>query len=366
VAAALAGSASRTSAADAVRVFAPDTQAGSGAVVALLGLGGIWDDASEPATRGTWLALVAALVVVAVVLAGRRPLGRLVGAPARLRWWILGGAGLVLAVAGATPAGQELLRWLVATVPGAGLLRDSQKFLAPTAVLAALSLGALTDRLHAVLGKVDPEVRVSALMPLVALPVLLLPDATTVTWPTVRPVSLPGDFDVVAAAVAAGPADATLVTLPWRSYRGFSWGNGLTSSDPALRWFEADVLVSDDLQVADVLVPGEGRRAAEVGAALRRDVPADALGPAGVEWVVVYPDDPAAPGVSTAGLEPVHLGADVALYRVPGPVTPSAGPPAAQRWAVGAGWVLALLAVIVGAVLRVRSGVVPRPGGNRR
>ena len=71
VVAALTGPAAAVSAASGVEAFAPDTESRFGPVVALLGLGGIWDRAAEPATRTTWWAPVAALVVVRG--AGRGP-----------------------------------------------------------------------------------------------------------------------------------------------------------------------------------------------------------------------------------------------------------------------------------------------------
>ncbi len=353
VVAALAGTAARTSDPDAVAVFAPDTDGPGGPVVALLGLGGIWDDLSEPATRGTWVALVAAAVTIAVLAGGLGRLRTLLPYGLALRWTWLALGGALLAFLGAIPLGQDLLREVVSTIPGAGLLRDSQKFLAPAVLLVALCLGALTDRLTQAWSGWAPEVRVSALIPIVSLPLLLLPDATTVTWPTVNPVRYPADFDAVAAAVTSEPDDATVVTLPWRAYRSFDWGSGLTSSDPALRWLDADVLVSDDLQVGDVLVSGENTRAAEVGSALFTGSPAEVLRPLGVTWVVVYPDDPAAQELDLIGLEPVHLGQDVQLYRVPGVAEQ---PPAslARRVAVIGGWSVAVIALLVGLVAATR------------
>ena len=104
--------------------------------------GGVWDelhadDAAQPATRGTWLTVVAAAFVVAVWLGGRAPLRRLMGRGETLRWFSLGLGGLGLAALLALPLGQDALRWAVAELPGAGLLRDGQKWLAPTATLSA-------------------------------------------------------------------------------------------------------------------------------------------------------------------------------------------------------------------------------------
>src|SRR3712207_8783596 len=60
--------------------------------------------------------------------------------------------------------------------------------------------------------------------------VLLLPDATTETWPTVTPVEIPADLEEVAGQLSG--EHGTVVTLPWRSYRSFAWTRpGQTSSD---------------------------------------------------------------------------------------------------------------------------------------
>jgi hypothetical protein len=363
LAAAVVRTGSSTSAAEGVAAFAPDSDAPGGAVVAMLGLGGTWDDAVRSATRETWLAAAAAIVVVLVLVTGRPALRRLLGADLARRWWWPAIAGLVLALLTAMPIGQDALRWAVAEVPGAGLLRDGQKFLAPLALLTATALGALTQRVMLAMVDVEAEIRSSVALVLLAVPFLLLPDATTVTWPTVRPVTFPESFDDVVDAVDEGPDSATVVTLPWRSYRLFSWGNEQTSSDPALRLLDADVVVDDNLQVGNVLVAGEGERASEIGRALDAARPADVLGPLGVTWVVVYPDDPEAGSLDLSGLEPVVRGGAVELYRVPGEVSPSAGPGHGARVValVALGVFLAL--TLLGAALRMLG---PRAAASRR
>lgn len=356
VVAAFAGAAGRTSDPAAVSVFAPDTDGPGGPVVALLGLGGIWDDLAEPATRGTWIGVVAAAATVAVLVAGHGRLRVLAGDGLTRRWSALAVLGAGVAIGAAVPWGQDALRWAVAEVPGAGLLRDGQKFLAPAVLLVAATLGALVQRVADALADRPHELRVSALLPLVTLPVVLLPDATTVTWPVMAPVDHPDDMEVIAAEVAAGPDDAVLVTLPWRSYRLFTWGTDRTASDPALRWFEADVVTSDDLQVGELLVRGEGALAADVGEALREAAPAEVLGPLGVRWVVVYADDPEVWSLDLAGLEPVHQGQLVQLFRVPDPVADPRDPSTARRVVVALGWATGSAAVLLGML----AVVVPR------
>ena len=185
----------------------------------------------------------------------------------------------------------------------------------------------------------------------VALPVVLLPDGAATAWKTLDPITYPGGFTAVDRALGDQPGD--LATLPWRGYRGFSWRpDGLTASDPALRWFDRTVLVSDDLQVGATLVRGESPRGRAIGADLRRGIPvADALEQNHVTWALVYPDDPDAGGLDLSGLERVVGDDDVELYRVPG-ATPPAGPSGWRRVVVTAFDLLALLAVVSGGVAR--------------
>ncbi len=318
VVAALATPAARLSDPAGVGAFAPDTEARWGSAVALLGLGGIWDSGAEPATRTSWLALVAAAGVVAGLVLGWAGLRRVWGRGDLARWAALAGLLAVGALVTTTPPGRAALEWAVVSVPGVGLLRDSQKFMAPAALLAAAAFGAAVGRCVSLSARMGPEVRLALLLPVLISPVLLLPDATTVTWPTVQPVHYPAGFDAVDRELTRAEAGGVLVTLPWRSYRAFDWAtHGLTSSDPALRWFDIDVVTSDDLQVGDTLVTGESALAAQIGQTLRDGPPAQELGALGVSWVLVYPDDPAAGQVDRTGLIPAYADEDVELFAVP-------------------------------------------------
>jgi len=340
VVAGLTGSVASASDASGVAAFAPDTESPFGPVVALLGLGGIWDRGAEPVTRTTWWAPVAALVVVLVLVVGLPVLRRAWGGGELARWCVLSGTLAGLALVAATSWGGDLMVWVVQTVPGAGLLRDTQKLLAPAVILVAAVFGACAGRLARALGSSD--LRGPILLVVALTPVLLLPDATTKTWPTTHPEVFPSDFEAT-ARLLAGHDGEVVVTLPWRAYRAFDWGRpGMTSSDPAVRMFDAEVVTSDSLQVGAVLVPGEGRLAARVGRALEQGTPAETLPALGVTWVVVYPDDREAAQLDLAGLQPVRLGEYVELYRVPDPVAPDDSDPAARKAAV---WLSHLLAL---------------------
>ena len=333
-----------------VAVFAPDTESRFGPIIALLGLGGIWDRLSEPATRTTWLALVAAAVVVVVLLAGLPALRRAWGAGDLSRWVVLTSVLAALALGAATSWGGDVMVRLVDSVPGAGLLRDTQKLMAPAVVLVSAAFGAATARALRAWGSSD--VRALLTVVLVLAPVLLLPAATTSTWRTVDPVRFPDDLAEVADRLSG--ADGVVVTLPWRSYRVFDWTRpGQTASDPAVRMFDADVVTSDSLQVGAVLVPGESTLSADIGRALEAGPPAQTLPALGVTWVVLYADDREAQLVDTTGLERVYDGDYVELFRVPGASAPESTGPFGRRAAVWGAHLLALLVAGAAAATRI-------------
>lgn len=351
--AALTSRAASVSDAVGVAAFAPDTESPFGPLLALLGLGGIWDRGAEPATRMTWWAPVAALAVVLVLAGGLPTLRRLWGTDL-VRWCALSGALAAIALGAATSPGSDAMVWVVETVPGAGLLRDTQKLLAPATVLVAAAFGACAARVSRALSSSDA--RGPVLLLVVLTPLLLLPDATTRTWPTTHPEVFPADFAATARLLAGHDRDV-VVTLPWRAYRAFAWGRpGMTSSDPATRMFDAEVVTSDSLQVGAVLVPGEGRLAGRIGRALEAGPPAETLPALGVSWVVVYPDDRDAAQLDLAGLEPVRQGGDVELYLVPDPASAEMSDSPLRRWAV---W-MAHLAALVLATAAVATRILAR------
>lgn len=348
------GAAAATSDPAGVDAFSAGAEGPGGVLTALLGLGGIWDANSVPETRDSWWSTITAVLVVAALVLGRRTLVRVRGRDDMVRLAAAAGAGLALAFLSSVPGGDGLVRWLVETVPGAGLLRDSQKFLAPLVVLAAVSVAAVAHLAVEAVRRHGAEVVLAAGLVAVPLPFLLVPDGAATVWPTLRPVTYPAGFDRVAAVLDDGPADAAVATLPWRSYRGFGWGNGLIASDPASRWFDHEVLASDDLQVGPTTIRGESVRGRALGRALAAGPVAAALRDQHVTWALVYLDDPDAGGLDLSGLTPAYADADLALYRVPdaGTADTSAGP--AARTVTGLADGLALALVVGGATLAVR------------
>ncbi|WP_275743497.1 hypothetical protein [Nocardioides sp. YIM 152315] len=340
------GSASLTSDPDGVPAFAADAEGPGGPLTALFGLGGVWDSRSVPGSREGWWTVAGAVVAVLALVAGWRGLRRVWGRPLFTRVVVLGGLGLALAALPVLPGGEALLTSIVERVPGGGLARDSQKFLAPYVVLVVAALAATVDRVAQRAATVGPELVAAVALVAVPLPLLLVPDGTSLVWKTVDPVHYPSGFDAVAEVIDGN--DRTVVTLPWRSYRAFSWGHGLVSSDPAVRWFDTDVLVSDELAVGSRTISGESPRAAALGADLVRLPVAAALRAHGVRWALVYRDDPDAGSLDLDGLRVVYEDDDMMLLETPGA---TAGPPsvsAARRGAALASYGVAGVVALAG------------------
>ncbi len=110
--------------------------------------------------------------MLAVAAAGLPLLGRRWPPGAAVGLLVAAGAGLVLAAAPALPGLRELAELVVTQLPGGGLIRDSQKFVAPLALAEAVCFGLGVER---ALPALPPRWARPAAAGLVAAPVLLLP-----------------------------------------------------------------------------------------------------------------------------------------------------------------------------------------------
>ena len=345
---------------DSVAAFSARSERPGGAFASLLGLGGIWSRDVVPASRGGVLGFATTGLVLLVLAAGvrRLPWGSRALVP-------LGALGLLLAVASSTPSGDDVVSLLVGEVPGAGLLRDAQKWLLPFVLLVGACLGVVVDGLTGWVGRRAPELTGVLGIAAVLGPVVLLLDAPSVTWRVLQPVTYPADFHRVAAAVEAGAGD--LVTLPWQSYRRFAWGTDVTAADPATRLFDVPVVVDDRLVVGGRRLEGEDRRAASLTPVVTAgSLSAPRLREGGVRWVLVYVGQPSAARVGVTELDRVYVGRNLALYRVPGEVVVADRAPTWKVVLVSAVNVLALLAAVTAgaaAVLQQRRRPAHRSGG---
>ncbi|MCZ0915087.1 hypothetical protein O0V02_22080, partial [Gordonia amicalis] len=340
---AVVSDATTTSAAAGVDAFGLRSEPGLGPVGTVLSLGGIWNVDAVPASRTIWWAAIATFCSLLVVATGvvhlwqrRRmldPLVRAIGASAVVV--------AILLVLGTFGPGQWLLEFTIEHVPGAGLLRDTQKFsalLVPGVALAVAGAVAAARR------RVPSGFALAAIVLLVVAP---LPDLAWGVGGSVRPVTYPDDWAAVAAIV---PDDRGSVALwPTDTVRHYRFAGGI-SLDPAARMLRAPVIESGALTVDGEVVDPPSEHAAAVASVLEAGGSPAELAALGVGWVLVE-DDPT-PERLAAAARLVHDGEDLRLYRVDYPVERGAGAAdralalAAHLW-----WAMMLLAGVVGAVV---------------
>ncbi|MEP6814784.1 MAG: hypothetical protein ABI873_04445 [Marmoricola sp.] len=326
--------------------FAARPERAGGTLWSLLATGGIWDRHVVPGSLtglgGHALSILCVLVLVVSV----RAVGRLQpGLP------VVAAIGLALAVAGAVPGLDGAMGWVVSHVPGGGLVRDGQKWLAPYVVLVVACGADSLGRLGRWLRSQDRDAAWLAVVAALVLPVALLADGPRQTWQVLAPVLYPADLTEAVGRLADAPSESgDVVTLPWQSYRLYRWGRPVSASDPALRWSARPALVSDSLRVDAGSLNGEDPRARRVGRIVTGAGPwGRPLAQQGVGWVLVYRDQPGASGLDLEGLRPVVEGRRVALYAVAGPVRTPPRASAAARTLVAVVDVGLLAAALVGA-----------------
>lgn len=325
----------------AVEAFAARADTPFGVVGSLLLLGGVWNAETVPAGYGH---PVTAALWLAVVLGALAAFGT---------WWWRQGrdrgyaglgaaalAGLVIAALGALAPG--LLRWLIGLWPGFAVLRDGQQYTAPLAVLVALGLGLLVER-------VTPRLPVLAAGCLALAPVALLPSLAFGAAGRLRAVEYPDSWRRARQILQADPVPGDVLVLPWAAYRSYPWNGHRRVLDPLPRYLPRRVIFNDAVRVGDITVPTEDPRARRLDAAIGGDGPlVAALRAQGVRYVAVDAEiaswDPAAgtpPGrrgpsgivghpTRLAGAEVVLRDRDLLLLRIPRPRrVADEGPPVA-------------------------------------
>lgn len=288
-------------------VFAAGPEGSLPAPLAVLGLGGVWNADVVPPGRDGVVAWASLLVLVLLAGLGVRPWRR-VAEPAFVRAAVACAAlGLSTALAGLVAPGA--LGWLVATVPGAGLLRDGTRFLGLWAVVLAPVAGhggAAVVRWSAGWSRV-----VLAAVVVVA-PVALLPGLAWGAAGRLTPVGYPAGWEQVRRAMVAERGPGDLLVLPFTAFRAPGWNGGRTVLDPVGRFLPRDYLANDELRVSGRVVAGEDPRARRVASLLRRDqgtALANGLAEEGIGYVVT---DGTAPGATDPHLAPSVPGREVA------------------------------------------------------
>ncbi|MFZ2175396.1 MAG: hypothetical protein WAW17_15465, partial [Rhodococcus sp. (in: high G+C Gram-positive bacteria)] len=250
--------------------------------------------------------------------------------------------GVALPALGATAWGLDFGRWAVQTVPGAGLLRDAQKWVALAAPLYALAAAAAVMRR-------PPTWSVAAILVIL----LALPDLVWGVGGALRPVRYPQSWEHVATDVSAD-RDGDVAVLPAGMFRKFPYTGEAPILDPAPRLLPADVLQTGELVVAGGTVAGEGSRAQQVEQVLLDGGSGRALAELGVRWVLFERDTPGPLGESARTLEvlePVFTDQSLELYRVRGDIAPHDSSEAVRAAVIAAHglWALLLVGGLLGA-----------------
>ena len=275
----VAGSLS-SSQADGVRAFAPRAEPGLATLGSLASLGGIWNGDAVPSSRTTLFAVVAAVVLLGVVAAG---LPVVIRTPTAIPLLVLAAAAVVIPTLMATSPGLAAVESMVRAMPGFGVVRDAQKWVAlavPGYTLAAAG-AVLTLR------RWVPAFAAAAVCSLAL--IATLPDLAWGVGGKVVAVEYPAGWAAAAATINADPRPVAV--LPTGSMRNFDWAGDAPVLDPLPRWVRADVLTTGDLTISGRVVPGEGGRARDVERLLTAGADRDALARAGVGWLVVESAD---------------------------------------------------------------------------
>jgi hypothetical protein len=346
-AAATAGSLSSTQA-EGVGAFAARAEPGLGTLASLASLGGIWNADAVPASRTTAFAVLAAVVLLGVVALG---LPAVVRRPVAVPLLILAAVAVVVPAVMATGPGMGLVEATIRTLPGLGVVRDAQKWVALAVPAYSLAgAGAVLTLRHRV-----PAVA-AALVCCAAL-VTTLPDLAWGVGGKVAAVQYPPGW---ARAAALINDDARPVAvLPADSMRRFEWAGDAPVLDPLPRFVRADVLTTGDLTVGGRTVPGEGERAREVQQLLLAGGDRDKLAAAGVGWVVVeniWHTGWSAPALK---LPVAYRDEDITLYTVGGDQAPASG--RAILLVAHLVWLAVLLAGLGGMVVALRRRTLKRP-----
>lgn len=309
--------------------FAARAEPGLGTLASLAGLGGIWNGQAVPDSRTTLFAVVATLVLLAVVAVG---VPAAIRRPGAVPLMALAVVAVVVPALMATGPGLAAVEAVVRGLPGLGVLRDGQKWvaLALPGYAVAGAAAVLTLQRRVPLG-------VTAAVCCLGL-VAVLPDLAWGVGGKVTSARYPQGWTTAAALINADPRPVAV--LPPDSMRHYPWAGDVPVLDPLPRWVSADVLTTGDLNIGGRTVPGEGARARQVQQLVLSGARAEELAEAGVGWVVVEGG-----GEPHLELPVAFADDDLVVYRVGGD-----HPAASHRGAMIAVHMVWLAALLAGAV----------------
>jgi hypothetical protein len=313
-----------------ITAFALRSETGWGRLVDAAGLAGMWNQAALPTSRDTVLSRVSTVLLLSLAVAGLPAVRRLWRAGHRaelLAAAVAAGAGYLVAVLPVLPGGEAVLRTLISTVPGAGLLRDGHRWLALLAVGLAVLCGLGVGELAARIPGGDGQGRRAAVAVFAALLVIAsMPDLAGGLGGRLRARQYPADWAQARAALEQSDDRARVLVLPWQPFRVFGWSGPDQVLDPAPRLLPRQSIVSDALTVAGRRLPEEGLGARVIAADLVDGALSDSgLRSLAVGWVLIERRTPGRLPVLPAGWSAVVDGPELALLRAPEPL------PAAPR-----------------------------------
>ena len=305
-AAAVSDSLSSTQA-EGVRAFAVRAEPGLGTLGSLASLGGIWNADAVPASRTTLVVVIPAVVLLGVVAIG---LPTVVRRPVAAPLLILAAVAVVVPAAMATGPGVAVVEATIRILPGLGVVRDAQKWVALAVPAYSLAGAAAVVTLrHRIPAAATALICCAALL-------ATLPDLAWGVGGKLTPVEYPPGWARAAAMINADPRPVAV--LPVDSMRRFVWAGDAPVLDPLPRWVRADVLQTGDLTIGGRTVPGEGARARDVQQLLLAGADHDKLAAAGVGWVVVENTWNTAWSAPALPLPVAYHDEDLTLYRVGG------------------------------------------------
>lgn len=255
-------------------------------LVTLLGLGGMWNvDAIATSRGGLAVAagalLVFALTVVGVMAARReRPTRQLTRTAIMLLI-----AALLIPAALATPPGLALMGTLLEYLPGAGLFRDTSKFVALALPALVVLLGIAAVELSRLARHITSAnvCTLTVVAPMVAAALVVLasvPGYTTdIRDAAQQPLSR--DLEEIREIIAAEPESA-IALLPPGNYR--TRADGVSSIDPALKLLPGEPIDPGYLIVDGRIVDGDLNAMAVLRELYNGE---DHLAERGIGWVLV-------------------------------------------------------------------------------
>ena len=349
----LLGSAPATAPAGQFVAFRTTAESSLGTLASVMSLGGIWKTSVVAPERTSVVIVLLACALTAAAVVGLRWVPReqralVVGLGA------LAVAAVLLALVPALPGGSGALDDLAGEVPAVGLLRDSQRYLGPAALVLLPGLAAVVGRLQSAAVPGREGLRVLAAL-VVVFPALCLPSRFWGLGGGLRPVGYPAEWTVIRDTLPEGRT----VVLPWRGgYRGFAWNDQRAMLDPAPRFLPGEVLVDDRLYVEDRVLASENPLLGRVDTALRSADPASGLRGLGVRSVLVEKGN-GPPPADLQGAEVLHDGPGLRLLDLG--TAPPQPTPIPGRVLIMVTDVIVLgcwLAAVGSAVVRRRTGIV--------